>query len=99
MVSAIGTQHRHTPEIVRPEKTDKEERPEGMSGKSADSVGHRAKLMVAESDDTTAGAQGRAASLIARMDITVLAPELPADQPATEPAATDDGSSEGTATE
>ncbi|ESX98678.1 hypothetical protein X755_14415 [Mesorhizobium sp. LNJC405B00] len=31
--------------------------------------------MAAESGDTDSGAQGRAASTIARMDITVLAPQ------------------------
>ncbi|TJV02811.1 MAG: hypothetical protein E5Y12_18790 [Mesorhizobium sp.] len=73
MVSAIGSQHRQTPEtLLKPAKT---ETGEGFApGKSADSVGHRAKAMVAETGDTDPGAQGRAASTIARMDITVLTP-------------------------
>lgn len=74
MVSAIGNQHRQAAE-TRP-KPAKTEPGEGFApGKSADSVGHRAEAMAAESGDTDSGAQGRAASTIARMDITVLAPQ------------------------
>ena len=81
MVSAIGNQHRQVPETQpKPAKTDPGE---GFApGKSADSVGHRAKAMVAESGDTDPGAQGRAASTIARMDITVLTP--PSEEPPSE---------------
>ncbi|WFP74277.1 hypothetical protein [Mesorhizobium sp. WSM4906] len=43
-------------------------------GKSAESVGHLAKASVLETGDSEPGAQGRAASRIARMDVTVLAP-------------------------
>ena len=73
MVSAIGNQHRQLPETQpKPAKTDPGE---GFApGKSADSVGHRAKAMVAETGDTDPNAQGGAASRIARMDITVLTP-------------------------
>ena len=83
MVSEIGSQNRHTPQIIQHDKTGKSELLEGISpGKSANSVGHRARVMVAESDDTATGAQGRAASMIARMDITVLAPERTVETPA-----------------
>jgi hypothetical protein len=81
MVSAIGNQHRQVPETQL--KPAKPETSEGFApGKSADSVGHRAKAMVAETGDTGSNAQGRAASTIARMDITVLTPpaeETPAE--------------------
>ncbi|ANT52180.1 MULTISPECIES: hypothetical protein [Mesorhizobium] len=81
MVSAIASQHRHVPENQL--KAGKPETGEGFApGNSADSVGHRAKAMVAETGDTDPGAQGRAASTIARMDITVLTPppeEAPAE--------------------
>ncbi|RWA74636.1 MAG: hypothetical protein EOQ30_05890 [Mesorhizobium sp.] len=43
-------------------------------GKSAESVGHLAKASVLETGDSEPGAQGRAASRIARMDVTVLPP-------------------------
>ena len=69
MISAIGAQNRHIPP-VKEEKSG-----ETLSGKSGGSVGHRAKAMTAESDDTAPGAEGRAASMIARMDITVLTPQ------------------------
>ena len=86
MVSAIATQHRHVPETqTKAAKPNSGE--EFLPGKSADSVGHRAKAMVLETGDSEPGAQGRAASTtIARMDITVLAPTLP---PADEPPTTD----------
>ncbi|WP_189521210.1 hypothetical protein [Mesorhizobium sp. M1B.F.Ca.ET.045.04.1.1] len=41
-------------------------------GKSAESVGHLAKASVLETGDSEPGAQGRAASRIARMDVTAL---------------------------
>ncbi|WP_394885821.1 hypothetical protein ACG873_01750 (plasmid) [Mesorhizobium sp. AaZ16] len=83
MISVIGVQNRHTPQTTENEKVGRAaDGAEGTSaGKSADSVGHRAKVMVAELDDTAPGAQGRAASMIARMDLTVLTPEIPADEP------------------
>jgi hypothetical protein len=75
MVSAIATQHRHIsetqPKAAKPNAAD-------SPGKSAASVGHRAKAMVAETGDTDPGAQGRAASRIARMDLTLLSPVPPA---------------------
>lgn len=43
-------------------------------GKSAESVGHLAKASVLETGDSEPDAQGRAASRIARMDVTVLPP-------------------------
>ncbi|MER9326484.1 hypothetical protein [Mesorhizobium sp. M0488] len=73
MVSVIASQHRKAPETQL--KAAKPETGEGFApGKSADSVGHRAKAMVAETDDTAPNSQGNAASKIARMDITVLTP-------------------------
>lgn len=81
MVSVIASQHRQIPETQL--KAVKPETGEGFApGKSADSVGHRAKAMVAETGDTSSSAQGAAASKIARMDITVLTPppeETPAE--------------------
>jgi len=81
MVSVIASQHRQVPETQL--KAVKPETGEGFApGKSADSVGHRAKAMVAETGDTSSSAQGAAASKIARMDITVLTPppeETPAE--------------------
>ena len=79
MVSAIGNQHRQETQ-PKPAKTEPGEL--FAPGKSADSVGHRAKAMVAETGDTSSSAQGAAASKIARMDITVLTPppeETPAE--------------------
>ncbi|WP_214470662.1 hypothetical protein [Mesorhizobium sp. dw_380] len=71
MVSAIGNQHRQVPETQL--KPAKPQTGEGFEpGKSADSVGHRAKAMIAETGDADPNAQGSAASKIARMDITVL---------------------------
>ena len=68
-------------ELVGP--TVESETGEGFApGKSADSVGHRAKAMVADTGDTDPNSQGNAASKIARMDITVLTPppeETPAE--------------------
>jgi hypothetical protein len=73
MVSAIASQHRQVSETQL--KAAKPETGEGFApGKSADSVGYRAKTMVAEKGDTDPDAQGRAASKIDRMDITVLTP-------------------------
>ncbi|WP_457151859.1 hypothetical protein [Mesorhizobium sp. P5_C1] len=73
MVSAIASQHRQVPDTQL--KATKPETVEGFApGKSADSVGHRAKAMAAETGDTDPNAQGGAASRIARMDITVLTP-------------------------
>jgi hypothetical protein len=73
MVSAIGNQHRQE---TQPKLAKTEPGELFAPGKSAASVGHRAKAMVAESGDTDPGAQGRAASTIARMDITVLTPPI-----------------------
>ncbi|RWN28121.1 MAG: hypothetical protein EOR97_23185 [Mesorhizobium sp.] len=71
MVSVIASQHPHVPE--KQTAVGKPQTGEGFSpGRSADAVGHLAKIMVAAGGDMDAGAQGRAASKIARMDITVL---------------------------
>ena len=81
MVSAIANQHRQVPE--KPTAVGKPETGEGFApGRSADSVGHLAKIMVAATGDVDADAQGRAASKIARMDITVLTP--PPEEPPVE---------------
>lgn len=70
MTSPIGNQHnagavqRTTKLPTSPEAT--------FPGKSAESVGHLAKASVLETGDSEPGAQGRAASRIARMDVTVL---------------------------
>ena len=77
MVSAIATQHRHIPE-TQPKAAKTNSGEELSPGKSADSVGHRAKAMVLETGDSEPGAQGRAASKIARMDVTLLSPVPPA---------------------
>ena len=76
MVSAIATQHRHVLEI-QPKAGKRKQAKDFAPGKSADSVGQRAKAMVAETGDMEPGAQGRAASKIARMDVTLLSPPLP----------------------
>ena len=47
---------------------------ETFPGKSADSVGHLAKASVSEAGASEPNAQGKAASRIARMDLTVLSP-------------------------
>ena len=76
MVSAIASQHRHVPE-TQPKAAKPSAGEEVSPGKSADSVGHRAITAVLESGDVEPGAQGRAASLINRMDVTVLSPVPP----------------------
>ncbi|WP_156913420.1 hypothetical protein [Mesorhizobium sp. WSM3224] len=47
---------------------------ETFPGKSAESIGHLAKVSVSETGATEPNAQGKAASRIARMDLTVLSP-------------------------
>ncbi|MER9586917.1 hypothetical protein [Mesorhizobium sp. M0276] len=73
MIAAIANQPRQVPEkqtaVGKPETSE-----EFSPGRSADAVGHLAKIMVGASGDVDSGAQGRAASKIARMDITVLTP-------------------------
>jgi hypothetical protein len=79
MVSITATQHRHIPETPKAKANTGED---FTMGKSAESVGHRARAMVAETGDLEPGAQGRAASTIARMDVTVLTPPVPVDESA-----------------
>ncbi len=71
MTSVVGSQHGtalgHHPS--NPPASS-----EAFPGKSADSVGHLAKASVSETDDGEPNAQGKAASRIARMDLTVLSP-------------------------
>ncbi|WP_217578155.1 hypothetical protein [Mesorhizobium sp. GbtcB19] len=69
MTSPIGSQHgagavHHASKPQPPSET--------FPGKSADSVGHLAKASVLETGDSEPNAQGKAASRIARMDLTVL---------------------------
>ncbi|CDX16450.1 conserved hypothetical protein [Mesorhizobium sp. ORS 3324] len=70
MTSPVGNQHNAgvVQRSLRPQAPSEETFP----GKSADSVGHLAKVSVVETGDSEPGAQGRAASRIARMDVTVL---------------------------
>ncbi|WP_245435886.1 hypothetical protein [Mesorhizobium tamadayense] len=73
MTSPIGSQHNAAGAVQRTNRPQPS--PEGtFPGKSADSVGHLAKASVLETGDTEPGAQGRAASRIARMDLTLLPP-------------------------
>ncbi len=71
MVSITATQHRHVSDAPKAKPKAGED---FSVGKSAESVGHRAKAVVTETGDIEPGAQGRAASTIARMDVTVLTP-------------------------
>ncbi|WP_189464983.1 hypothetical protein [Mesorhizobium sp. M2D.F.Ca.ET.223.01.1.1] len=69
MISPVGSQHsagavHHASKPQPPSET--------FPGKSADSVGHLAKASVLETGDDEPNAQGKAASRIARMDLTVL---------------------------
>jgi hypothetical protein len=81
MVSITATQHRHIPE---PQKTKANTGEDFTVGKSAESVGQRAKTSLAETGDTAPGAQGRAASTIARMDVTVLTQAVQSEEAAAE---------------
>ena len=71
MTSPVGS--RHSAGVVHHSS-----KPQGSSetfpGKSAESIGHLAKASVAETDAGEPNAQGKAASRIARMDLTVLSP-------------------------
>ncbi|TPK94519.1 MULTISPECIES: hypothetical protein [unclassified Mesorhizobium] len=69
MTSVVGSQH-GTGLVHNPSKPSAS--PEALPGKSAESVGHLAKASVSETDDSEPNAQGKAASRIARMDLTVL---------------------------
>ncbi|RAZ86961.1 hypothetical protein DPM33_26815 [Mesorhizobium hawassense] len=70
MTSPVGSQHgagavhHHASKPQAPSDT--------FPGKSADSIGHLAKASVLETGDGEPNAQGKAASRIARMDLTVL---------------------------
>jgi hypothetical protein len=80
MVSAIAASLRQVP---HPNAAKPEASGAASHGRSDLSVGHRAKAMVAESGDTAPNALGKAASLIAQLDLAArdIAPavELPAD--------------------
>ncbi|TIQ40931.1 MAG: hypothetical protein E5X49_21295 [Mesorhizobium sp.] len=83
MTSPIGNQHNAG---AMPRNTRVPTPPEAnFPGKSAESVGHLAKAAVLETGDSEPGAQGRAASRIARMDVTVLPPPGSEDNQAPEP--------------
>jgi hypothetical protein len=71
MTSVVGSQH-GTSLVHHPNKPNASS--EAFPGKSAESVGHLAKASVSETDDSEPNAQGKAASRIARMDLTVLSP-------------------------
>ena len=71
MTSVVGSQH-GTASVHHPSKSPASS--EAFPGKSAQSVGHLAKASVSETDDGAPNAQGKAASRIARMDLTVLSP-------------------------
>src|SRR5437899_4312878 len=64
-------------------------------GKSAESVGHLAKASVLETGDSEPGAQGRAASRIARMDVTVLPPAGSGDNQVSDTASEENGADQG----
>ncbi|PBB85699.1 MAG: hypothetical protein EOQ52_12525 [Mesorhizobium sp.] len=89
MTSPIGNQHNTgmVHRTSRPEAPSEAEFP----GKSAESVGHLAKASVLEAGDSEPGAQGRAASRIARMDVTVLAPTDSGDEQVSDTAGDGDG--------
>ncbi|TPI70743.1 hypothetical protein FJ420_06150 [Mesorhizobium sp. B3-1-3] len=71
MTSVVGSQH-GTGLVRHPSKPPASS--EAFPGKSGESVGHLAKASVCETDDSEPNAQGKAASRIARMDLTVLSP-------------------------
>lgn len=72
MISSVGSQQHGVP-VQRVHKAEAHS-DTAPPGKSGESVGHLAKASVLESGDTAPGAQGRAASRIARMDVTLLPP-------------------------
>ena len=73
-ISSIGPSHRHIPQRTDAVETTQPAAPE-QRGKSADSVGHRAKAAIAaaENGDLPSNIQGQVASAIARsIDFTAL---------------------------
>jgi hypothetical protein len=71
MTSVVGSQH-GTSLVHHPGKTRVSS--EAFPGTSAESIGHLAKASVSETDADDPNAQGKAASRIARMDLTALSP-------------------------
>ncbi|TGP57426.1 hypothetical protein EN873_04950 [bacterium M00.F.Ca.ET.230.01.1.1] len=69
MTSPVGSQHGAgaVHHASKPQPSS-----ETFPGKSADSIGHLAKASVLETGDDEPNTQGKAASRIARMDLTVL---------------------------
>jgi len=63
---------------------------ETFPGKSADSIGHLAKASVSDTGASEPNAQGKAASRIARMDLTVLSPTGSGEDQEPDPAAPTD---------
>jgi hypothetical protein len=85
MVSTTGTQHRHVPPATA-KHGPADKNPAAAPGKSAQSVGHLAKAMVAESGDTAPNAIGKAAAMIAKMRVEAPAPApTPIPEPEPEP--------------
>lgn len=80
MTSAVGSQH-GAGLVHHPSKSQGSL--ETFPGKSAQSVGHLAKASVSETDAGEPNAQGKAASRIARMDLTVLSPAGEGEDPDT----------------
>ena len=66
MVSAVGLEHRHLPTQARPPAGPNER----FRGNSAESVGQLAKQQLAEQTDLPANAMGKAAALIAEVDLS-----------------------------
>ncbi|MDX8478600.1 hypothetical protein RFN28_08905 [Mesorhizobium sp. VK24D] len=97
MTSPVGNQHSAgvVQRNLRPQTPSEETFP----GKSAESVGHLAKVSVADTGNSEPGAQGRAASRIARMDITVLPPTGSGDIQVPDAGSGDDSAAEEAATE
>ncbi|RWK06510.1 MAG: hypothetical protein EOR43_05850 [Mesorhizobium sp.] len=95
MTSPIGNQHNAG---AVPRNTRVPTPPEAnFPGKSAESVGHLAKAAVLETGDSEPGAQGRAASRIARMDVTVLPPPGSEDNQAPDTGTGGDGTTDQSA--
>ncbi|MDX8504214.1 hypothetical protein [Mesorhizobium captivum] len=97
MTSPVGNQNNAgvVQRNLRPQAPSEETFP----GKSAESVGHLAKASVLETGDSEPGAQGRAASRIARMDVTVLPPAGSGDSQVPDTGNGDDGTADQAATD
>ena len=76
MVSAVGSQHRHVQ--VVPPKAQNPEIPQA-AGKSMESVGHGAKAEIFADAETAPNAQGKAAAMLAKLDLSAITPQPPVD--------------------